>query len=250
MSALRKAAIYGYLVSAGGAFGGAALVSALLGDREGRVWWPISRWGSAGLLRVSGARRLLVEGADRLDPNRPAVVVANHRSLLDPAVLMHHSPVPLRFLAKHTLGRYPIFGRALREMGHIFVNRSDRGKAAMSLKRAAQAVREGRTVLVFPEGTRSKTDELLPFKRGAFELAIEAGVPIVPAWIEGAGEILAPGGRVGRAGTIVLLFGEPIETHGASKGDVAKLVESARARMAALADRARELSAETPKDAS
>src|SRR5689334_12614414 len=109
----RTYAVYAYLAAGGTTLGGLALASALAGDREGRIWWPLSRMGSGGMLEVCGVTDLRTEGTEHFATTRPAVVVANHESLFDPAVLMKASELPLRFIVKEEVRRFPIFGRAL-----------------------------------------------------------------------------------------------------------------------------------------
>lgn len=236
----RTYAIYAYLAAGGASLGGLALASALAGDTRGRIWWPLSRLGSSGMLEACGVRALRVEGAEHLAAldRRPGVVVCNHESLFDPAVLMKVSPHPLRFVVKAKVRRAPVFGRALEAMGHVFVSSSRDEGGGGGLAEAARAVARGRSVVVFPEGTRSATGELLPFKDGAFRLAIEAGVPIVPCAIGGTRLILPKeGGWQGRGG-VALVVGEPIGTRGVG---VEELRETARARITELRRRAREL---------
>ena len=235
----RTWAIYGYLAAGGATLGGLALASALLGDRDGRVWWPISRLGSSGMLRACGVTALHTEGAERFTACRPAIVMANHESLFDPAVLMKSSETPLRFVAKKELARVPIFGSALSAMGHVFVDRGHRDEARRDLERAASAIRNGKTVLVFPEGTRATGDELLPFKTGAFHLAARAGVPILPVGIAGPREILPKHGGFRRGGKVALVVGEPIATAGIDDGRVTELVTTVRGAIRALRARAR-----------
>jgi 1-acyl-sn-glycerol-3-phosphate acyltransferase len=231
--------IHGYLAVFGGAFGGFALASALLGDREGRFWWPLSRLGSQGMLRACGVTALHVEGADRLEACSPAVVMANHESLFDPAVLMTCARSPLRFVVKREVSSLPIFGNALAAMGHVFVDRGDSVAAERALDRAAAAISAGRTVLVFPEGTRAETDELLPFKKGGFRLAMRAGVSILPVGIAGTGRILPKHGGFQRRGEVAVVVGEPVPTTGYGVRDLEGLIAHVRSEVEALRDRAR-----------
>jgi 1-acyl-sn-glycerol-3-phosphate acyltransferase len=234
----RTYAIYGYLAAGGATLGGLALAAAAMGDRQGRVWWPISRLGSSGMLRACGVAALHLEGTERLATCRPAIVMANHESLFDPAVLMRASDEPLRFVAKKELSRMPVFGRALTAMGHVFVDRSGAEEARRALERAAARIRDGNTVLVFPEGTRADGDELLPFKTGAFRLAVEARVPILPVGIAGPRNILPKGGGFRKTGDVALVVGEPIDT-GDRADDLPELVATVRGAIEALRARAR-----------
>ena len=109
--------------------------------------------------------------------------------------------MPLHFIVKEELRRVPFLGWYIAAMGMIFVDRVARGRAYESVRRAADLIREGRSVVSFPEGTRSRDDSVKPFKPGVFVAAIEAGVPVVPVAILGTGAVLPPGGFRGRAGS-------------------------------------------------
>jgi 1-acyl-sn-glycerol-3-phosphate acyltransferase len=239
----RTYAIHAYLAVFGGSFGAVALASALLGDTEGRLWWPLSRLGSSGMLKACGVTSLHVEGAERLEALRrsPAVVMANHESLFDPAVLMRSTPSPLRFVVKREVSRVPVFGRALSAMGHVFIDRGDSEEADRALDRAAKAISAGRTVLVFPEGTRAETDALLPFKRGGFRLAVRAGVPILPVGIAGTGRILPKRGGFQGRGDVALVVGEPVPTSGYGVRELDALIARVRNDVEALRGHARSL---------
>ncbi len=147
-------------------------------------------WGTF-LVKCLGIK-LEVHGRENLEPNRPAIYAANHQSAFDIFVLLAVLP-PVKFLAKIELFAIPLFGTALARAGSLPVDRSNRQAAVKSIDRAAQAVREGSSIIIFPEGTRSPTKEMLPFKKGGFVLAIKSGQPIVPISISGAGAVSAPG---------------------------------------------------------
>jgi len=230
----RTYAIFGYLGAFGAAFGGMALTAALLGDREGRLWWPLSRLGSAGMLRACGVTNLHVEGAEQLAECGPAVVVVNHESLFDPAVVMRSLPDPVRFIVKREVRRVPVFGAALARMGHVFVDRGGDGRGERALDEAAAAIAAGTTVLVFPEGTRAEGDDLLPFKSGGFRLALRARVPVVPAALFGTRQILPKRGGFQRPGPVAFMLGAPIPTAVAPPPTVDQLMAVARREMLVL----------------
>lgn len=190
-----------------------------------RCWAP-------GLLRGAGAR-LVVSGTQRVDWTRPLVLVANHQSMIDICALFRAAPVPLQFLLKQELAAVPFVGTYARAMGMIFVSRGSAREASARMREAAGLVRAGATLCVFPEGTRSRDGEVLPFKSGAFQVALEAGADVVPVSIEGSGRVLALQGlfRV-RPGTIRLHFGTPIPTSGITDRQV--LAQQARAQVIAL----------------
>ncbi|MGH9750191.1 MAG: lysophospholipid acyltransferase family protein [Candidatus Polarisedimenticolia bacterium] len=145
-------------------------------------------------------------------PAGPCVYIANHQSQLDIPALIRALPASTRFIAKKELLYVPIFGWALWLAGFVFVDRRDRDKAIRSLEMAARKVRTGTPILVFAEGTRSPDGRLLPFKKGGFVLAMQAGVPIVPVTVRGGTEILPKGSLRIRPGRIEVSIGDPIDT--------------------------------------
>jgi 1-acyl-sn-glycerol-3-phosphate acyltransferase len=166
-------------------------------------------WGSL-LLKAAGVT-LEVYGQENLDPSRPAIYAANHQSAFDIFVLLAVLP-PVKFLAKIELFSIPLFGIALGRAGSLPVDRSNRQAAVKSIDRAAQAVRSGSSIIIFPEGTRGTGGEMLPFKKGGFVLAIKSGQPIVPVSISGAGRVLSRGwGRI-HPGRVKVVIDRPIPT--------------------------------------
>jgi 1-acyl-sn-glycerol-3-phosphate acyltransferase len=138
-------------------------------------------------------------------------------------------------VAKKELERVPLFGPAWKRAGHISIDRGNREKAIASLRRAAEVIREdGGVVVIFPEGTRSPTGELQPFKKGAFMLAIEAGIPIIPTVVVGSERITPPRAMSVRSGSFDLFYGEPVSSEGYSPETVDRLVEEVRGRMQAM----------------
>lgn len=174
--------------------------------RGARLWARIILW--------SALIRLRVEGAARVPRDEPVVFMSNHESWLDIPVLLASIPVQVRFLAKKSLFGIPFLGWAMRAMGFIPVDRKNRREAVKSFEEAAQHIRTGRSVLIFPEETRTRTGDLLPFQRGGFLIAIKAGVPIIPVGLDGPARSLARGAYLLRAGRITVRFGEPIPTSG------------------------------------
>ncbi len=189
----------------------ALLVHAVLRDRH----WPLrmaSRCWAPGLLWGAGAR-IQVEGLDNVDWTRNHMFVANHQSTIDICALFRAVPVPLRFLLKHEMTRVPLVGRYAKAMGMVFIDRSNRRAATAFLKQSAQVLRDGANLCIFPEGTRSLTGVVAPFKGGAFQSAIDGGVDVVPVALEGSGAVLYPRGffRV-RPGIIRVSFAKPLPT--------------------------------------
>ena len=167
--------------------------------------------GWAGvLLRVAGVK-VELENADRIRRDVPQVLVANHVSWFDVLALAAYLPGTFRFVAKKEIEKAPIFGRAIAACGHIFIDRRDSAQAIDSLAAARERLaREGPTIIMFPEGTRSPTGELQRFKKGAFVLAIQTGADVVPAVISGSRDIMPKGAWRIRPGTVRVRFGEPI----------------------------------------
>ncbi len=179
-------------------------------DRELRTW-------AGRLLEVTD---LPVEtcGLERV-PSTGCVYAVNHASFVDVWVLVAKLPGSVRFVAKRELYRVPIFGWALRATGQIPLDRRDREAAARSYRSAAEVVRGGRSVIVFVEGTRTRTGRLGEFKKGAFVLAIEAGVPVVPVYLRGTRAAMPRGSLWLRRRPVTLVAGEPVPTAGLTYDD-------------------------------
>lgn len=171
---------------------------------------------------------VLVEGTEKVDPARGNVFVGNHRSLLDVCAVFIALPGDLRFLAKKELYKIPLVSFALRTMGIIEVDRTDSEAAAKSIDHAVSQIQAGRSVVLFPEGTRSRQPHLLPFKKGAFVLAIKAQAPIVPVTLLGMDRALKPDTILLYPSTVKLIIHDPIETKGMTLDDRNWLLEMAR----------------------
>lgn len=182
---------------------------------------------SPGLMRGAGAR-LEVSGRQNVDFSKPCMLVANHQSMIEICALFMAVPVPLRFMLKASLGRVPFLGWYTRAMGMILLCRGDSNAVFAQLERAAELLRNGHSLVAFPEGTRSRDGSVRAFKAGAFRAAIEAGVPVVPVAIEGSGRVMPPDGFRIRPGTIRLAFGQPIDTRWLRLADRRELARQAR----------------------
>lgn len=194
--------------------------------RGSRLW--------ARIILLAAGVRLRVEGANLVPRDRAVVFMSNHESWLDIPVLLATIPVQVRFLAKKSLFSIPFFGWAIASMGFIPVDRKNRREAVKSFEQAAQRIRAGRSVLVFPEETRTTDGTLLPFQRGGFLIALKSGLPIVPVGLDGPRRCLPKFSYLLRPGTITVRFGEPIPTAGLGVTAKDALMATVRAAIAVL----------------
>jgi 1-acyl-sn-glycerol-3-phosphate acyltransferase len=192
------------------------------------------RWARF-ILRLADVR-LEVENLERIVPDRPQILVANHTSYFDVLALCHIVPGKVRYVGKQELTKIPFFGPAWMACGNISIDRQDKARAMESLALARRRLEEDRpTVILFPEGTRSPTGELRAFKKGAFVLAIQTGTEVVPAAILGTRGIMRKGSwAIHRGRTIRVRIGEPISVAGLRMEDRNELTRRAHAAVAAL----------------
>jgi 1-acyl-sn-glycerol-3-phosphate acyltransferase len=184
-----------------------------------RIWAP-------GLIGILGG--WVVRRGPLPDRSQPAVYVMNHQSYLDIPAAFIAAGIDFRFIAKIELRRVPVFGWTMERMRMVFVDRKNSDRAIQSMKLAAARIRSGIPIMAFPEGTRSVDGSILPFKKGAFVTAIEAGVPIIPMAIWGARTVLPARGFRSRPSLIRLKIGSPIATVGLSSADRSRLAEEVR----------------------
>ncbi len=191
------------------------------------------RWARF-ILWCSGVQ-VVLENEGVIDPDRAQVLVVNHTSWFDVFALLAAMPGRSIFVAKKELELIPLFGRAVAACGHVFIDRTDRKQAVDSLSRARKRLEEeSPTVIMFPEGTRSATGELQPFKKGAFVLAIQTGVEVVPAAISGSREVMKKGSALVHSGVIRIRFGEPISVQGFDLDQRSELTARAQEALAGL----------------
>ena len=176
-----------------------AILSTLI-ERSYYAWFA-RFWGRLGI--AMAGINVTVSGGEQL-PDGPIIVMSNHASNFDILAMQGYFPRPLSWIAKKELFSIPVFGWSMRRGGYIALDRGDGRKALKSMDEAAQQIRSGTSVIIFPEGTRTRDGQLLPFKRGGFLLAIKAGVPVVPVSIVGSFAI-NPGGSLG------LNLGRPVQ---------------------------------------
>jgi 1-acyl-sn-glycerol-3-phosphate acyltransferase len=178
--------------------------------------------------------RARVVGLENIAPNEACIFCANHLSYLDPPLMAALLPNRLRFLAKRSLFRIPVFGWAMRRMGHLPLDRENAREAKRNLAEAVREFGAGSSIVVFPEGGRSVDGRLAPFLSGGFRLAITLEAPVVPVAIQGTREALAPGTLDFRGGTVRLLVGRPISTRGFAPRDREALARKVRTAIEAM----------------
>jgi len=207
------------------------LVAALFGAK--RHLYVLGHIGVRLGLVLSGIR-FRVAGLEHVPRGRAAVYCANHQSNVDPPVLFHAFHPLLHILYKAEIDAIPILARAFRYGGFIPVDRSNKEAALRSIDAGAASIRAGNSFLIFPEGTRSRTDDLLPFKKGGFIMAIKAEAPIVPVAVQGGRDSMRRGSWLIRPVTLSIRIGEPFETAGYGLAQRDQLIRIARERIAAL----------------
>jgi len=208
-------------------------------NRVGGVYdWAGTDW-ARDILRAAGTP-VVAEGLENIPRDRPVIYASNHSSMFDIWALFATLPGSLRFVAKQELFKIPLLSRAMRAVGHIPIDRAAHKKAFAAYDEAARMIQRGTSsIVVFPEGTRSRTGELLPFKNAPFGLAIAAQVPVVPVYVHHTFEILPKGAWRLRPRPIQLLVAPPISTTGLRPEDRERLRDEVRAAMVALQSKAR-----------
>jgi len=203
-------------------------------DRVGNSQMVIARIWARSLLLIAGVR-ITAEGLEKIDLTRPFVIATNHASYFDTPVILDKIGIQFRFLAREGLFRIPLLGTHLKLAGHVPVSQKDPRAALRSMQKAADNIREkGISMLIFPEGGRTRDGNLQDFKEGVAYIAIKAGVSIIPVGLTGTRDIVAMGSAIVRPGKVTLRVGEPISTEGLSLKDRQKLTDEVRERVLAL----------------
>ena len=190
----------------------------------------LSGW-SCRVLDILGIQ-VFATGLENVHHHRSQIFFVNHQSNIDILILGATVPVPFFWLYKHTLNRMPIIGWQLRRQGHVSIVRHDRHSAMGSLEKAARMVREGKNLLVFPEGTRSGSPKMGPFKKGVFHLALAARVPIVPVSIAHSWKIMPRGTLKLHPTSVQVRFHPALETTGYDLQSLPDLMERVRVVLA------------------
>src|ERR1041385_3129659 len=195
--------------------------------------YPWALFGAEAWLRLSGVR-VNVSGLDLLDPKRTYVFVSNHRSYLDTAAMFIYTGRRIGLLAKKELLKVPVLGVGMGFVNVMAIDRTNRESAIHTTEAAARRIKSGVSFAVFVEGTRAKPGELLPFKKGAFYMARQAGVPVVPVAIKNSDVLMGKGTGEARSGTIEMVFMKPIDTiDRVTDEDIDQLIAKARETIAA-----------------
>ncbi|MFB6257603.1 MAG: lysophospholipid acyltransferase family protein [Flavobacteriales bacterium] len=185
----------------------------------------------ARFLASSTPAKVKVEGKENVDKGRSFIVVANHQSYYDILAMYGWSGIDMKFVMKKELKRIPFFGQGVAAMGHVFVDRSDRQKAIDSLNRSVQTLRKGESVIIYPEGTRSRDGQVHEFRKGAFRMALQTGMPLLPISIAGTYQVQPPDTFQLHPGKIAMRIHEPIEVEGKGENDLEMLMEACRERI-------------------
>lgn len=197
-------------------------------DRKGAYYHSVGRVWARTVLRIFDVK-VRLKGMDSLEPGRTYVYVSNHASMFDIPAVMASIPDEIRIVYKKELSYVPLWGWSLAVGPYIAIDRFSAKDAMKSLDKAAEKIRRGASVLLFAEGTRTRTGQLLPFKRGAFSLAVRSGIPLVPLTINNSFNILPKGSLRIRPADITLIVDKPIPTSGSDgKADEKMLMEMVR----------------------
>jgi len=207
----------------------AALLT-LFGCKSRGIHFYVAKPWARVILWLSGVK-VSTRGCEDVDGRIPRIYMTNHQSYFDILGLLAYLPVDFKFLLKQELMRIPLFGFAMKRAGYIGIERNDPRKAVKSMQRAAERIRNGASVLIFPEGTRSVDGRLQEFKRGGFKLALKSRCDIVPVVIQGSRHIMPKGSFTIRRGHFTLSVGKPIPIGDYSAKDIGALMARVREEM-------------------
>ncbi|MDO9558335.1 MAG: lysophospholipid acyltransferase family protein [Syntrophales bacterium] len=210
-------------VSVTGYLSACCIIFGLISPGENKIHHIARIW--AKILLLLSSTRVEVVGAENVLIGKPQIFMSNHQSDFDILIVLGFIPGQFRWIAKKEIFKIPIFGGAMRNAGYIEIDRQNHEKALKSLDIAAQKIREGKSVMTFPEGTRSKDGVMKPFKQGMFHLAIKAGVPIVPVSIIGAGAIMPKRSLRINPGKVTIMIDKPVDVTGYTVENRAQLIE-------------------------
>jgi 1-acyl-sn-glycerol-3-phosphate acyltransferase len=236
MALIRSFFVWVAIALATALFGIPAIFAAFVPPRGDWFLFFARGWARTILAFCGISVRLL--HPERLGGAGSVIVAANHESLADILVLLARLPLQVRFLAKRSVFRVPILGWSIRAAGFIPVDRGDRTRGVATVEAALARLKRGRSLVVFPEETRTRTGELSEFKKGAALLALRSGLSILPLGIAGTRRILPAGGWLMRPGRVVVAVGDPIEVAGRPAKERGEVTELLRAAVATLREEA------------
>jgi 1-acyl-sn-glycerol-3-phosphate acyltransferase len=205
------------------------ILSTIITGNENMMYAPVRFFVRLGLALVGV--RVEIKGIELTDPNQTYIFTPNHQSFIEVPLLVTFLKHNFAYLAKKELFKYPIWSQGIRLIGVVPVDRTNTQAAVESARLATAKLRHGKSYVIYPEGTRSRDGHLLPFKKGAFMMAIEAGVPIVPVSISGSTKIMPKGEIKIFPSTVYITVHEPISTAGYSKENIAELMNRTRAKI-------------------
>jgi 1-acyl-sn-glycerol-3-phosphate acyltransferase len=237
MRAARSAIVWTIILVLTVLFGVPAIFAALVPPR-GDWFLRFARGWARSVLTVAGIP-VRVLHFDRIERGRSFVVVANHESFCDILVLLATLPMQVRFLAKRSVFRIPVLGWSIAAAGFVPVDREDHSRGAATVEAALRRLEGGRSLVIFPEETRTHTGDLLPFKRGAAHLALKSGLPILPVGLAGTFRVLPRGTLAITPGPVVMSVGDPIEVSGRSIREREPVTHAAREAIESLRAEAR-----------
>ena len=197
-------------------------------DKNGKVvhFYAGVPWAKI-ILRVCGIK-VKAKGQENIDPHVPRIYMTNHQSYFDIFALLAYLPVDFKFILKQELMRIPLLGMTMKRAGYIGIEREDPRKAIQSLNKAAERLKGGVSVVIFPEGTRSPDGKLQPFKRGGFKLALKSGCDIVPVTIKDSCRIVPKGSLKINKDSFDIYLGKPISVKAYSNKNITQLMERVR----------------------
>lgn len=207
-------------------FGWACLVLCLVMSPEKAGRWCGRTWARCNA--YAALMGVAVEGSQHIDPQRSCVVVANHQSQLDILVVYGWLNMDFRWVMKKELRKVPVLGVCCEKIGHVYIDRSDLSAARAALDNAKEKITGGTSIFFFPEGTRSRNGNLLPFKKGAFKMALDLKLPVLPVSIAGTHGILPPGTMRLKPGRVKLIVHPPVETAGYDATQIPALMTRCR----------------------
>lgn len=203
-----------------------AVVFSVFPNSDDRVHKIANIWGKILLLICNTKAEVI--GKENLDRAKPHVFMANHQSDFDILIILAYIPCQFRWLVKKDLFNIPVFGAAMKGAGYISIDRQNRENAMQSMDEAALRIRNGKSIMTFPEGTRSRDGEIKAFKHGAFYLAIKSGAPIIPVTIIGSSQIMPKRSLRVRPGRVKLIIDKPIDVKKYGVEDRQALIEKVR----------------------